>query len=80
VAKHAGTTRVGLTLSYLGDMVLLDIRDDGHGMRGPNGHGFGLNSMRQRIRSVGGTMEIESAPDEGTAIMASVPAITGEAR
>jgi signal transduction histidine kinase len=75
VAKHAAATRVGLTLSYLGDEVLLDVRDDGRGMRNVNGQGFGLNSMRQRIRSVGGTVEIESSPGEGTAVSASVPAI-----
>lgn len=76
VAKHAGATRVGMTLSYLGDVVLLDVRDDGKGMNGRGGHGFGLRSMRQRVRSVGGTMEIESAPGEGTAVSVSVPAIT----
>jgi signal transduction histidine kinase len=80
VAKHAGASRVGLTLSYVGDAVLLDVRDDGRGMRNRNGHGFGLNSMRQRIRSVGGTVEIESTPGEGTAVSASVPAIVVEAK
>ncbi|HEY8472385.1 MAG TPA: sensor histidine kinase [Natronosporangium sp.] len=75
VAKHAAASRVGLTLSYIGDAVLLDVRDDGRGMT--NGHkpGFGLSSMRQRIRSVGGMLEIESTPGEGTAVSASVPAI-----
>ncbi|WP_117214479.1 sensor histidine kinase [Allorhizocola rhizosphaerae] len=76
VSKHARAARVGLTLSYLGDVVLLDVRDDGIGANGAKTGGFGLNSMKQRIRSVGGTLEIESAPGEGTAISASVPAIT----
>jgi signal transduction histidine kinase len=80
VAKHANASRVGLTLSYLGDVVLLDVRDDGRGMRNGDGKGFGLNSMTQRIRSVGGTVEIESAPGEGTAVSASVPAIVVEDR
>ena len=31
MAKHAGASRVGLTLSYLADLVTLDIRDDGVG-------------------------------------------------
>jgi signal transduction histidine kinase len=75
VAKHANASRVGLTLSYLGDLVLLDIRDDGGGLGNRNESGFGLTSMRQRIRSVGGTVEIESIPGEGTAVSASVPAI-----
>jgi signal transduction histidine kinase len=77
VAKHAQASRVGVTLSYLGDVVLLDVRDDGKGMNGQPG-GFGLNSMRQRVRSVGGVVEIESTPGEGTAVSASVPAITME--
>lgn len=76
VAKHAKATRVGLTLSYAGDVVLLDVRDDGAGMAA-NGRteGFGLDSMRQRVRSVGGSVQIESTPGEGTAVSASVPAI-----
>ncbi|HTU32044.1 MAG TPA: sensor histidine kinase [Solirubrobacteraceae bacterium] len=86
VAKHAHATRVGLTLSYMEDQVMLDIRDDGIGFqtvngsrpRGPrdDGGGFGLTSMRQRIEGVLGTLEIESEPDGGTAISASVPAVS----
>ena len=78
VAKHASATRVGLTVSYLGDVVLLDVRDDGVGFEsmadaGANGHSFGLSAMRQRLRRVGGSLEVESAPGGGTAISASVP-------
>ncbi|GAA0940191.1 sensor histidine kinase [Nonomuraea longicatena] len=75
VAKHAGATRVGLTLSYTGAVVLLDIRDNGTGVHNPNGKGFGLSSMRQRLRGVGGSLEIESTPGEGTAVSATVPAL-----
>ena len=75
VARHAQASRVALTLSYLHDVVLLDVRDDGRGMNG-EGQGFGLTSMRQRVRSVGGAVEIETAAGEGTAISARVPAIT----
>ncbi|GLI00817.1 histidine kinase [Phytohabitans aurantiacus] len=73
VAKHASAARVGLTLSYLGDVVLLDVRDDGVGMRDADSGGFGLNSMRQRIRGIGGAVTVESAPGEGTAVSVSVP-------
>lgn len=80
VARHAHASRVGVTLSYLPDVVLLDIRDDGRGMNGRAGQGFGLTSMRQRVRGLGGAMEIESAAEEGTAISVRVPAITVAAR
>lgn len=87
VTKHARASRVGLTLSYMEDLVRLDVRDDGVGFvtaAGPrNGSsnggvpqgGFGLTAMRQRVSRLAGRLEIESEPGGGTAISASVPAI-----
>ncbi len=80
VAKHANASRVGLTLSYMGDVVTLDVRDDGVGFKVPagsdvRGTGFGLSAMRQRVNRVAGTLAIESEPGAGTAISARVPAI-----
>ncbi len=80
VAKHAGATRARLTLTYMGDVVTLDIRDDGVGFdpptsTAPRGAGFGLSGMRQRANRVAGTLSIESEPGGGTAISARVPAI-----
>ncbi|MFJ7417551.1 sensor histidine kinase [Streptomyces uncialis] len=75
VAKHAGASRVGVTLSYTGTEVLLDVRDDGRGFTEGVGTGFGLTSMRQRVRGVGGHIEVQSAPGEGTSVSARVPAI-----
>ncbi|WP_248961999.1 sensor histidine kinase [Sphaerisporangium perillae] len=77
-AKHAGASRVGLTLSYMEDVVTLDVRDDGAGFdpeRVRGGGGFGLTSMRKRVSRLAGTLEIESEPGVGTAISASVPAV-----
>jgi signal transduction histidine kinase len=84
VGKHAQATRVGITLSYMDDVVVLDVRDDGRGFTpsatpGPSaGFGFGLAAMEQRVRRVSGTLTVESAPGEGTALSASVPAIPAE--
>lgn len=80
VAKHANASRAGLTLSYMGDVVTLDVRDDGIGFKVPDetdkrGSGFGLTAMRQRVNRVAGTLAIESEPGSGTAISARVPAI-----
>lgn len=80
VAKHAQARRVGLTLSYMEDLVTLDVRDDGIGFV-PGAHrstadgGFGLAGMRQRVQRLDGQLAIESEPGEGTAISATVPAI-----
>ena len=81
VAKHATASRALLTLSYMGDEVTLDVRDDGVGFDVPaeaspgRGAGFGLTAMRQRVSRVAGTLAIESEPGGGTAISARVPAI-----
>jgi signal transduction histidine kinase len=92
VSKHANATRAGLTLSYMGDVVMLDVRDDGvgfsipdgsnghngHNGNGSNGAGFGLTAMRQRVNRVAGTLAVESEPGGGTAISARVPAIVAQ--
>jgi signal transduction histidine kinase len=86
VAKHAGASRVALTLSYMGDLVTLDVRDDGAGfapdqVKASATGGYGLTAMRRRVARVAGTLAIESEPGAGTAISASVPAVPmGEAR
>ncbi|RJL34243.1 sensor histidine kinase [Bailinhaonella thermotolerans] len=83
VAKHAAASRVGLTLSYMEDIVTLDVRDDGVGFdpretreeaAGVAG-GYGLLAMRQRVARLAGRLEVESEPGGGTAVSASVPAI-----
>jgi signal transduction histidine kinase len=84
VARHARASRVGVTLSYMGDVVTLDVRDDGIGFEPRNGNGarshdgFGLMAMRQRVDQVSGHFEVESEAGEGTAISVSVPAVPNE--
>jgi signal transduction histidine kinase len=81
VARHARAARVGLTLSYMEDMVTLDVRDDGAGFdpSAPreNGYegGYGLAAMRERLSRIAGSLEVESEPGAGTALSACVPAI-----
>lgn len=74
VAKHAGATRVGVTLSYLEGEVALDVRDDGKGfdLSRPGG-GFGLAIMRQRVEGLAGSLRVESEIGGGTGISACVP-------
>jgi signal transduction histidine kinase len=76
VAKHARATRVQITLTYLGDTLLLDVADDGTGLDAGAGaatDGYGLVGMRHRLSRVGGTLTVESSPGGGTIINASVP-------
>ena len=79
VRKHARAHRVRLTLSYLDDATLLDVRDDGVGFdpEAPAGNGsgggFGLAGMRERLAAHGGTLTVEAAPGQGTTVAAALP-------
>jgi signal transduction histidine kinase len=81
VARHAAAGRVTLTLSYMEDLVTLDVRDDGAGFDPARSRvadrdgGYGLTAMRDRVQRIAGTLEVESEPGAGTAISACVPAI-----
>ncbi len=77
IRKHARATAVQLTLSYMDDVVILDVQDNGVGIRGANSSflsgGFGLQAMRERVAQCGGRVIIESDPDEGTTIGITIP-------
>ncbi|MHC9044422.1 sensor histidine kinase [Microbacterium saperdae] len=80
VRTHAQAARVVVTLADAGDSLRLDIVDDGRGFdasrwdqHGGQGGGYGLRSMRARLRELGGGLDVESAPGDGTALSASVP-------
>ncbi|MFI6802754.1 sensor histidine kinase [Streptosporangium canum] len=77
VAKHAGASRVGVTLSYLEQEVALDVRDDGKGfdLTSLEAGGFGLTIMRQRVEGLSGSLRVESEPGAGTGISACVPCL-----
>lgn len=77
VRKHASATKVTLTLSYLDDVVVLDLADDGVGFdpaaTTAAGGGLGLRAMRERVAELGGHLTVESAQGEGTTIAAELP-------
>lgn len=80
VREHAAADNAALTLTVLDDTVVLDVTDDGGGFDptslpdSPGAErGHGLPAMRARLRALGGTLTVESAPGEGTALSAAVP-------
>ncbi|MFF4186476.1 sensor histidine kinase [Streptomyces sp. NPDC001691] len=82
--RHAHASRVGVTLSFMGDEVSLDVRDDGRGFD-PLGlpartgaGGFGLDGMRARAERIAGSVTVESEPGHGTAVSARVPLVPHE--
>ena len=82
VRKHAEASRVTVTLSYLDDGVVLDVRDDGVGFEpvifAATGDGLlggvGLQLMLDRVEQLGGTRVIESSAGDGTSVVVQLPA------
>jgi len=74
VRKHAAARQVRVRLCYAGSTVRLTVEDDGKGFDPgkPNG-GYGLKGMLDRVRQVGGTVEVTSVPGVGTKVRAEVP-------
>lgn len=74
VAVHAAATSVTVELSSTDDTLRLAVADDGKGFSGPlPSSGMGIAGMRERIQLLNGTISIESAPNAGTRIVASLP-------
>ena len=76
VGKHAGATRVIITVS-VGDELRVVVADDGIGTNGNEGSpsGLGLKNMRQRAERMGGSMEIGTSREGGTRLTWHVPLV-----
>lgn len=79
VRRHAGARSVAITLRPRGDALEVTVQDDGRGFDPAHiqrGHWpqFGLQAMRERAESVGGTLDVDSRPGEGTLVRARFPA------
>lgn len=74
VSKHAGATRVTVSLHYDCAPVRATIIDDGMGFdaESPSAFGRGLNGIATRLDSVGGSFTINSTPGEGTEVQVSL--------
>jgi len=73
VARHSGSRQVSLIAWPDGDRVRMRVRDPGRGFDiTASRRGFGLTSMRDRARSVGGELRISSAPGAGSMVEATL--------
>lgn len=79
IARHAQAARVNVTIRRLPRTVLMRIKDDGKGFeadrmwRGRQSGHLGMLGMRERVEMIGGKLEVESAPGQGTAIQVQIP-------
>ena len=74
IVKHSEATRAGVRVWREGQRLFLQITDDGIGFAANGSHSalrkysFGLTGISERVQLLGGSLEIQSAPDQGTKI------------
>jgi len=75
-ARHASAGSVSIALREEGGAIALEIRDDGVGISEEQASGpsaFGILGMRERVKELGGRLEIHGAPGLGTRIAVYIP-------
>jgi signal transduction histidine kinase len=81
IAKHSQATTAAVEVHADDEGIHLTIEDSGRGFDGgiERRHGLGFVSMRERLRIVGGTVRVDSAPSRGTTVTVWVPAMLAKA-
>jgi signal transduction histidine kinase len=72
VVKHSGANAVEVRAALAGDMLAIEVRDDGVGGAHPDG-GSGLLGLADRVASLQGQLQVTSPPGGGTVIAAELP-------
>lgn len=77
IEKHAQAKAVQVKLEFLQESLSLVVKDDGVGFdlekRMANGNSFGLLGMKERVQLLEGTVDLQSAPGEGTRVIFQIP-------
>lgn len=71
--RHAGASRVAVTLERADGALVVSVVDDGIGIPPDAPAGVGLVSLRERAAELGGSCTVECPPDGGTVVRAVLP-------
>jgi len=73
VGKHAKATQVRVALRVAQERLVLEVEDDGIGLREQPRQGFGLQGMRKRATELGGEFSLRTIVPHGTLIVIEIP-------
>ncbi len=71
-AKYAQASTAEITITPTGDALVVTVTDDGIGGADP-AKGSGLIGLEDRVKALGGSLTVDSPPQGGTTITASLP-------
>ena len=81
IIKHAGATKVWISLSTKNDIVILTVSDNGKGFdTTTKTSGMGINNMISRVKVFGGKVYVETAPKNGCLLTVIIPTLATEGR
>jgi signal transduction histidine kinase len=72
--RHAGATRIAVSVRRVGPALVVEVVDDGRGIAPDASRGVGLASMRERAGELGGSLEVAAVNGRGTRVRAALPA------
>jgi len=74
ISRHSQAKRADVSLAYNHDILQVLVADDGCGFdTQQRAKGMGFRSMRERINGIRGTLQIQSAPGQGTRLIIQIP-------
>jgi signal transduction histidine kinase len=76
VVKHSHAMRAELSLARRGGEVVMGLRDNGRGFEpgaAAERRGLGLVSLGERVRLLGGRLEVQAAPNAGADVVVTLP-------
>lgn len=74
ILKHAQASKVLMTISWLDEVLMISIEDNGIGMpEKRDSNGIGMDNIHKRVQSVNGSLEIDNNEDTGTSMYLYFP-------
>jgi signal transduction histidine kinase len=77
VVRHAEASSARVCLGFCDDELLVEVADDGTAPRSPDGTGFGLRGMAERVGLLGGRLEYGPRVPAGFEVRAHLPLDAG---
>ncbi|GGF12817.1 sensor histidine kinase [Aliidongia dinghuensis] len=78
--RHSGATTITVTVAFSDAGAQIAVADDGHGFTQGAKPGYGLCGMRERLATIGGSVDVTTTAGQGTTLVARLPAPPGSAR
>jgi signal transduction histidine kinase len=71
--RHSQARNATVRVTSNAEGIAVEVKDDGRGFDPAHTRGLGILGMEERVRRLGGTLAVKSAPGQGTLVKAELP-------